>query len=564
MTNLQKRKKNFYLDPATKVSMKKYLLLTIIATLISNLTIAQVIDNENELHAKYKVKKPIVIPMKDYSESPVFVNINITDQAAPQNEPSVRISRVNSDIVVAAWRDFRLGWQEPNVIRRIGYSYSHDGGQTWSVAQLLPDPNPNHLSQSDPVVTSDALGNFYISSTSRQPVTSYNRDMLLYRSIDNGQTFELYATAVPGSGLQGEDKEWIFNDPVTSNPTYDNIFIVWRSFGPSYGIKFRKSQDNGATWSSTVNVSNNQSGQGANVASGTNGDIYVTWLDNGIFFDVSSDGGNSFGQDKMLENITYNKNYSFPFICVDYSQNPSRGNIYIVWSDYNSGDEDILFQRSTDGGVSWLPDPIIVNDVLTNDQYWPAIQCDNDGNIAVVFYDERTQQGLMNAYLAYSENQGNTWTNIKLSESPFLGSEPNSNVRFGDYIDIDSYDGKIIPVWTDDRTFNYNQEIYTAVVDINTGILNPILLSKNYKLEQNYPNPFRNKTNIPFVLDESGYVRIDIFNTLGENIETLVNENLFEGKHHYSWNASHYPEGVYFYEMIFKDKAITKEMIHIQ
>ena len=96
--------------------------------------------------------------------------------------------------------DFRLGYIDPDIIRRIGYTYSTNGGLSWALPQLLPDPNPEHTSQSDPVITSDAQGNFYISSTSRKPVTGYNRDMLLYKSTNNGQTFVLYSTAVPGTG----------------------------------------------------------------------------------------------------------------------------------------------------------------------------------------------------------------------------------------------------------------------------------------------------------------------------------------------------------------------------
>ena len=106
--------------------MKKYLLVGLMICSLSTISLAQ----ENELHA-FELDHQGVYPLKDLSDSPVFVNYNISFETTPQNEPTVRISRTDPNIVVAAWRDFRLGWQEPNVIRRIGYSYSHDGGITW-------------------------------------------------------------------------------------------------------------------------------------------------------------------------------------------------------------------------------------------------------------------------------------------------------------------------------------------------------------------------------------------------------------------------------------------------
>src|SRR5947208_725727 len=68
--------------------------------------------------------------------SAVFNNVNISNNPAPQNEPSVKISRKNPNLVVAAWRDFRLGI-DPNAVRRVGYSRSTNGGATWSVPALL-------------------------------------------------------------------------------------------------------------------------------------------------------------------------------------------------------------------------------------------------------------------------------------------------------------------------------------------------------------------------------------------------------------------------------------------
>ncbi len=537
---------------------------TLILAIILSATLWAQQDNENELHGREFYKPMPVLPLKDISESVVFANQNISDQSSPQNEPTVRISRVDPNIVVAAWRDFRLGYQEPNVIRRIGYSYSHDGGLTWSDSQLLPDPNPNHLSQSDPVLTSDSQGYFYLSSTSRQPVANYNREMLLYRSIDNGETFHLHAVAVPGSGSQGEDKEWIFTDPVLSNPTYDNIFIIWRSFGPSYGIKFRKSSDHGSSWTNTVSVSDVAGGQGANIASGTNGEIYAVWLDYGILFDKSTDEGATWGNDRVINYISANNHYSFPFITVDYSNKPTRGNIYVTWADKKNGTEEILFQRSTDGGQTWLASPIIVNDVPDNAQYWPVIKCDTNGNLAVVYYDERQQVGQMSCYLAVSSDQGNTWSNMILNSAPFFGNRPNNNVRFGDYIGVDFYNGKIIPVWTDDRTFDYNQEIYSAVVDINVGISTPVSLTSVATLNQNKPNPFTENTTISITLEENANVELVVFNSIGEKVADIENAYLKKGEHEFLWNASGFEAGIYFFKLNYNSRSISKKMVKLQ
>lgn len=491
-------------------------------------------DDGNEPHAFVRAR-PIVVPGNAVQgDIALYPNINLTNDPLPQNEPSVRICRQNPDIVVVAWRDFRLGYLEPNIVRRIGYTCSFDGGQTWMPSMLLPDPNPNHTSQSDPVVTSDSHGHFYISSTSRQPVSGYNREMLVYKSIDSGQTFQLHAIAAPGSGLQGEDKEWLICDPVTSNPTYDRLMMAWRSFGPSYGIKFTISDAGGANWSPTVNVSGSQSGQGANVATGVEGNIYVVWRNNGIMFDVSYDGGQTFGVDKTISPYSNDNNYSFPYICVDYSETSSRGNIYVVWADARTGSDDIYFQRSADGGNTWLATPVRVNTFTAYDQYWPAIQCSESGRLFVVYYDEYEGQGAMNAYMAYSDNQGNNWTNTRLSEMSFYGYAPNSDVRFGDYISLDTYGDKVIAVWCDDRNGAYDQEIFAAVMDIQVGLdQSPVAVRASQRL-QAYPNPFRERAQVSLELESPGFTEVFISDLLGNRVLTLHQGSLAQGFHRFS------------------------------
>ena len=520
-------------------------------------------NTTTEAEAKEPGQVSEIVNFSGNYNSSIFVNYDLSQNANPQNEPSVHISRVNSNFVVAAWRDFRLGYIEPNIVRRIGYAYSTNGGLTWAAPQLLPDPNPNHTSQSDPVITSDAQGNFYISSTSRQPVANYNRDMLLYKSTNNGQTFFLHSIAVPGSGGAGEDKEWIFCDPVSTNSTYNNIFISWTSFGPSPGIRFRKSTNGGLNWSATVNVGDNTSGQGSNICSGTNNQIYMVWDQGGVRFDRSTNGGTSFGTDYQLSNVSSTN--GFPYITCDYSNNSTRGNVYVVWDDMRGGNSDVYLQRSTNGGINWLASPVRINDVTTNNQYWPMIKCDNSGNLFVIYYDTRTGTTSINAYVAYSTDAGNTWVNQLLSDSSFTQQQPNSDVRFGDYIGIDAYDGKVIPVWTDQRKGYPDQEIYTAnlsgliaVSPVSTEI--PV----NYELFQNYPNPFNPVTKIRFDLPAGSFTKIVVYDALGREVRTIFSQNLSAGKYETEFNGTNLSSGIYFYTITAGNYIETKKMLIIK
>lgn len=502
-------------------------------------------------------------PGNNYYESVLFPNKNLSNNTAPQNEPSVRISRTNPNIVVSAWRDFRLGYIDPDVERRIGYTYSTDGGLTWAVSQLLPDPNPNHTSQSDPVLTTDAQGHFYLSSTSRKPVTGYNRDMLMYKSTNNGQTFFLHSVAVPGSGGAGEDKEWIFCDPVNTNTTYDNVFITWTSFGPQPGIRFRKSTNAGLNWSATVNVGDNTSGQGSNVCSGTNNQIYVVWTSNGIKFDRSTNGGASFGTDFQLSS-TGNTN-DYPFICCDYSNSSTRGNVYVTWSDNRGGNFDVWLQRSTNGGASWLAQPVRVNDVTTASQYWPVIQCDNSGNLYVMYYDNRLGAAQINSHIAYSTDAGSTWVNQQLSDSSFTEAYSSQEVRYGDYISIDAHNGKVIAVWTDQRKGVPNQEIYSATLSNLIGI-QPISneIPSEFRLHQNYPNPFNPSTKIKFDIPNSSFVRISVYDVIGREAAVIVNQNLNAGSYETEFNAVKFTSGVYFYKIEAEGFTQIKKMVLVK
>jgi hypothetical protein len=71
----------------------------------------------------------------------------------------------------------------------------------------------------------------------------------------------------------------------------------------------------------------------------------------------------------------------------------------------------------------------------------------------------------------------------------------------------------------------------------------------NYNLSQNYPNPFNPSTTINFTIPNSEFVTLKVFNILGSEVATLVNENLSAGAYKYNFDAQNLASGVYLYEL---------------
>ena len=87
---------------------------------------------------------------------------------------------------------------------------------------------------------------------------------------------------------------------------------------------------------------------------------------------------------------------------------------------------------------------------------------------------------------------------------------------------------------------------------------------KSFSLDQNYPNPFNPTTKIKFALPKSKFAKLVIYDILGREAATLVNEQLKPGTYEADWNASNFPSGVYFYKLITNGFADTRKMILIK
>ena len=86
-------------------------------------------------------------------------------------------------------------------------------------------------------------------------------------------------------------------------------------------------------------------------------------------------------------------------------------------------------------------------------------------------------------------------------------------------------------------------------------------LPVEYSLFQNYPNPFNPQTKIKFAVPKASFTKLVIYNLLGREVTTLVNEELRPGAYEADWDGSNFSSGVYFYKIISGDFVETKKMV---
>ncbi len=89
-------------------------------------------------------------------------------------------------------------------------------------------------------------------------------------------------------------------------------------------------------------------------------------------------------------------------------------------------------------------------------------------------------------------------------------------------------------------------------------------IPEKYSLHQNYPNPFNPSTNIKFDIHKQGITTLKVFDLLGKEMETLVDEQLSVGTYEVTFNANSLPSGIYFYVLKTGDYVESKKMVLVK
>jgi len=325
------------------------------------------------------------------------------------NEPSIIMNPKNPDQLVAG-----------SNLR--SYYYSIDGGYNWSRGNLESE---QYGVWGDPCIIVDTAGDFYFFHLSN-PQQGNWIDRIVCQKFDIDAVEWNDGTYMGLNGTKAQDKEWAVVDSATNT-----IYVTWTQFD-EYGtsdndkfsnIMFSKSADAGETWSDAIQI-NEVSGdcvdsdnttEGAVPAVGPNGEVYVAW----------------------------------------------------------SGPEGLVFDRSLDGGETWLDEDIFIDAHPTGWNYdipgisrangLPITSCDisnspYQGNIYVNWSDQRNGEDDTDIWFSKSTDGGNTWAEAKRVNDDEPGKQ-----QFFTWMTIDQANGDIYFVFYDRRNYDdRNTDVYMA------------------------------------------------------------------------------------------------------
>lgn len=440
-----------------------------------------------------------------------------------QNEEMIWVSPTDSNIVMAVWRDFRLGY------RRVALGVSRDGGDTWLDTLMSGGV---YLRYSDPAIWCDRFGNFYPLNMNFSWAAYGECNLALWKTTDDGISWAGPYYAVHDTENEYlEDKEFMVID--RTGGTYDgNIYICWARFPNPTRIMLVRSTDGGINWSDTLivgspdDVEGYDAGQFSFPLVDAYGNVYVVWRSwvriEGDWHRCqrmvkSSDGGQTFTSPSeviMLNNDIWEAPgeidiYNMCAMDADITTGPYRGNIYLAVPDgvneTPNSPSDIVFMKSTDGGDTWT-DPVRVNDDPEGPavcQFHPWMFVNQEGVITIFFYDQRNDPPYyekFDSYISFSFDGGETFTtnyrvsnvssdpgyaltNIDHDDSYQPSRSPSGPLKpraglLGEYIGVSAYYDRVHCVWTDTR--DGNQNVYYSNFSI------PLLPPRLYSPEDDF------------------------------------------------------------------------------
>jgi len=417
-------------------------------------------------------------------------------------EPWVDVNLADDDNLVGDWQQDR--WSNGGSSGNLS-AFSLNGGTTWTIppisaaadtgqAKFSRCTGGNTANGGDFERATDPWVSFSPNGVAHQVALGINDSnvanaVLTSRSSDKGANWEDPVV------VKFDDRANFFNDKetLTADPTdSDFVYVTWqRIVAPSERASarageraaafrsiawFARSDDNGASYDVVkpiFNPGNKAQTIGNQIVVLPNGDLVMLFnlirnvganTNRGFTAAVmrSTDKGDSWSGpiaiDRMVtdgvrdpaDGHAVRTGDLIPQIAVD----DDSGDLYVVWQDDRfTGQEQIAFSRSINGGRSWSPTQRISKVGGVNQAFTPTVRVADDGTVAVQHYDFRADDPVTtpplstDTWLLRSTNGGTTWTEERIGSSSFdMTTAPDASGYFvGDYAGLDFAGGGLRP-----------------------------------------------------------------------------------------------------------------------
>ena len=390
------------------------------------------------------------------------------------------------------------------------------------------------------------------STNAQNPGSIISWDLATTVSLDG---YIAYGGGPNPGGLLGQTLIAVDTSGGENNGNIYLLCSVERMSGPDMAdVMFARSTNGGNTFSSPVKINDDISTANyqwfGTMSVAPNGRIDVIWLDtrdhpgtylSALYYSNSKDGGLTWSVNERLSGY-FDPHLGWPQqnkMGDYYDMISDNQGAFLSWAATFNGEQDVYFSRIIDS-TSIVPVELISftasvsgNDVVLNWQ--TASELNNKG-----FDIERSNDNAAWKVIGVKEGMGTTTeTHYYNFIDDISGLTQGKNYYRLKQVD---YNG------------NYK---YSAVTEI-------VKLPADYSLSQNYPNPFNPVTSINFAISNREFVTLKVYDVLGNEIATLVNEQKPAGEYDIDFNASSLSSGIYYYQLKAGDYIETKKMILIK
>jgi photosystem II stability/assembly factor-like uncharacterized protein len=400
-----------------------------------------------------------------------------------------------------------------------GVFRSSDNGANWNTANNG--------------VTNPYVLTFTVSDTNIFAGTEFASGNV-FRSTNNGLSWSLVNNGIP------------------STIVHTLAVSGFNIFAGTNGNGIYVSTNNGLNWSAANNGLTNTyihavAGSGANLLAGAEAGLVYISTNNGS----SWSGYNVAGASTFL---------SFAFSGTNILAGTFAGGVFLstdngsTWNSINTGltdtnvlslaiKNDTLFAGTFSSGV-WkrsLSEIIPVELV--------SFEANVDENEVKLNWNTATEINNSGFQIERREENNISWTGIGFVPGFGTTTEPRSYSFFDMNLSPGKYEYRLKQI-DFDGTFEYLNKIEVDIVS-----------SIEFSLEQNYPNPFNPTTTIEYSIPQAGLVTIQIYDILGREVATLVDEYLPAGTYETEFSANGLASGIYFYKLTAVNFSQTRKML---